>query len=85
MKSQTLALAIAVATYVPCFALAQSVDQLLADRALLNAELDRCEQLGMASIDERGARWRDKRKTSDFSELERLTRRGRRMFSHHIQ
>ena len=31
---------------------AQSVDQLLADRALLNAELDRCKQLGMASVDD---------------------------------
>ena len=52
MKSQTLALAIAVATYVPCFALAQNADQLVADRALLNAELDRCKQLGMASVDD---------------------------------
>lgn len=31
---------------------AQTVDQLLADRALLRAELDRCKQLGMASNDD---------------------------------
>ncbi len=54
MKLQTLALAIAAAVFVPSLASAQSVDQLLGDRALLNAELERCKQLGMASVD--GAR-----------------------------
>ncbi len=52
MKSQTLALAIAAAVFVPSFASAQSVDQLLGDRARLNAELERCKQLGMASVDD---------------------------------
>jgi conjugative transfer region protein TrbK len=52
MKSQTLALAIAAAAFVPSFAPAQSVDQLLADHALLNSELQRCKGLGMASVDD---------------------------------
>lgn len=52
MKSQMLALAIAAAVFVPSFASAQNIDQLLADRGLLNAELERCKQLGMASIDD---------------------------------
>ena len=52
MNSHTLALAIAAAVLVPTFASAQGVDQLLADRALLNAELERCKQLGMASLDD---------------------------------
>jgi conjugative transfer region protein TrbK len=52
VKAPTLALAIAAAVLVPRFASAQSVDQLLGDRALLSAELERCKQLGMASVDD---------------------------------
>ena len=32
-------------------ALAQTVDQLVVDHTLLNAELKRCKKLGMASVD----------------------------------
>jgi conjugative transfer region protein TrbK len=52
MKSRTFALAIAAAAFAPNFAAAQSVDQLLADHALLNSELERCKQLGIASVDD---------------------------------
>jgi hypothetical protein len=37
---------------MPTFASAQNVDQLTADRVLLNAELERYKQLGMASVDD---------------------------------
>ena len=52
MKSRTFALAIAAAAFVPSFAPAQSIDQLLADHALLNSELERCKELGLASVDD---------------------------------
>jgi conjugative transfer region protein TrbK len=52
MKSRTLALAIAAAVLIPRFASAQSVDQLLADHALLNSEIERCKELGLASVDD---------------------------------
>jgi len=52
MKSRTFALAIAAAAFVPSFGSAQSVDQLLADHALLNSELQRCKGLGLASVDD---------------------------------
>jgi hypothetical protein len=35
---------------MPTFASAQNVDQLTADRVLLNAELERCKQLGVARL-----------------------------------
>jgi hypothetical protein len=39
---------------MPTFASAQNVDQLTADRVLLNAELERCKQLGVARLTTRG-------------------------------
>ena len=52
MKSQTLGMAIAAAVLMPTFASAQAVDQLMADRVLLNAELERRKQLGIACVDD---------------------------------
>jgi conjugative transfer region protein TrbK len=52
VKSQALGLSIAAAVPMPTFASAQNVDQLPADRVLLNGELERCKQLGMASVDD---------------------------------
>jgi hypothetical protein len=45
-------MAIAAAVLMPTFASAQTVDQLMADRVLLNAELERRNQLGIASVDD---------------------------------
>jgi hypothetical protein len=39
---------------MPTFTSAQNVDQLTADRVLLNAELERCKQLGMPRLTTRG-------------------------------
>jgi hypothetical protein len=50
--SRTLGLAIAAAVLMPTFASAQTVDQLIADHALLNAEFERCKKLRMASVDD---------------------------------
>ena len=52
MKSQTLGMAISAAVLMPTFASAQTVDQLMADRVLLNAELERRKQLGLACVDD---------------------------------
>ena len=52
MKSQTLGLAIAAAVVIPTFASAETVDQLMADRVLGNAELEPWKRLGMASVDD---------------------------------
>ena len=54
MKASVIVLTLDVAVIGPA-ALAQTVDRLRADRALLNAALERCKQLGMASVDD--ARW----------------------------
>lgn len=43
---------IAIVACSPIVASAQTVDQLVADHALLNTELDRCKQIGMASVDD---------------------------------
>ncbi len=51
MKAHLIAAAALFAS-APVAAFAQTVDQLVADHALLNAELDRCKQLGMASVDD---------------------------------
>jgi len=51
MKAHVIAAA-ALFVAAPVAAFAQTVDQLVADHALLNAELDRCKQLGMASVDD---------------------------------
>lgn len=51
MKAHVIAAA-ALFVAAPVAAFAQTVDQLIADHALLNAELDRCKQLGMASVDD---------------------------------
>ena len=52
MKVYLIAVAAALFAATPVAAFAQTVDQLVADHALLNAELDRCKQLGMASVDD---------------------------------
>jgi len=54
VKAAIIVLTLAVVVIGPA-ALAQTVDQLRADRAPLNAALERCKQLGMASVDD--ARW----------------------------
>ncbi|WP_342629750.1 putative entry exclusion protein TrbK-alt [Nguyenibacter vanlangensis] len=41
-----------LAIVAPMIASAQSVDALLKDHALLNRELDRCKQIGMAANDD---------------------------------
>ena len=51
MKSKIIA-ATAVVLVTASAAQAQTVDQLLADHALLGAELDRCKQMGIASTDD---------------------------------
>ncbi len=51
MKMHTVAVAVAISA-VPLTVSAQTIDQLVADHALLNAELDRCKQLGMTSVDD---------------------------------
>jgi type II secretory pathway component PulJ len=56
VKSQTLDLAMAAAVLMSIFASAQTVDQLMADRVLRNAELERCKQLGMASVQYAGCK-----------------------------
>jgi len=52
MKTHFIAAAAALAAIAPITASAQTVDQLVADHALLNRELDRCKQLGIASVDD---------------------------------
>ncbi len=52
MKAHVIATAAALFVAAPVAGFAQTVDQLVADHALLNAELDRCKQLGMASVDD---------------------------------
>jgi conjugative transfer region protein TrbK len=52
MKTSTIVLTMAAAVFSPCAASAQTVDQLMADHVLLNAELERCKQLGMASVND---------------------------------
>ena len=52
MKAFVITAAAAFLIVAPVAAIAQTVDQLVADHALLNAELDRCKQLGMASVDD---------------------------------
>ena len=52
MKVPVIAVAATLFSAAPVAAFAQTVDQLVADHALLNAELDRCKQLGMASVDD---------------------------------
>jgi conjugative transfer region protein TrbK len=52
MKASIVILTLTAAVISPSAASAQTVGQLMADRALLNAELDRCKQLGMASVDD---------------------------------
>lgn len=52
MKVYIIAAAAAVVAVAPIITFAQTVDQLVADHALLNTELDRCKQLGMASVDD---------------------------------
>ena len=52
MKVTVIAAAATLLAIVPATAFAQTVDQLVADHALLNAELDRCKLLGMASVDD---------------------------------
>jgi conjugative transfer region protein TrbK len=47
-----LAATVAIASAGMVAASAQSVDDLLKDRALLRSELERCEQMGMASNDD---------------------------------
>ena len=51
MKSKIIAATVVVLVAIPA-AQAQTVDQLLADHALLGTELDRCKQMGMASTDD---------------------------------
>ena len=53
MKATVIVLTLAVAVIGPA-ASAQTVDQPIADRPLLNAELERCKQLGKASVDDIG-------------------------------
>lgn len=52
MKMHTIVVAVALTAPVPLAASAQTVDQLVKNHALLNAELDRCKQLGMVSVDD---------------------------------
>lgn len=52
MTSRLIPAAVALAAFGAVAASAQTVDQLLADHALLNAELERCKQIGMASVDD---------------------------------
>ena len=52
MKAYTITAAAALFAVAPITTLAQTVDQLVADHALLIAELDRCKQLGMVSVDD---------------------------------
>ncbi len=52
MKIYVAVAVVAIAAAAPRIASAQTVDQLVADHALLNAELERCKQLGMASVDD---------------------------------
>jgi conjugative transfer region protein TrbK len=51
VKASIIVLTFSAAVIDPA-ASAQIVDQLLANQALLNAELERCKQLGMASVDD---------------------------------
>ena len=64
VKSQTLGMAIAAAVLMPTFASAQAVDQLMADRVLLNAELERRKQLGIACVDDARCRTERQAKTA---------------------
>lgn len=48
MNAKTISLVLIVSTTISAVA-AQTVDDLLKDHALLNRELDRCNQLGMES------------------------------------
>ena len=52
MTSRIAATSLAFALLGALAASAQTVDQLVANQALLNAELERCKQLGMASVDD---------------------------------
>ena len=52
MTSRIAATSLALAAICALDVSAQTVDQLVANRALLNAELERCKQLAMASVDD---------------------------------
>lgn len=49
MNAKTIAALLAISTTMAAAATAQTVNDLLKDHAVLNSELDRCNQLGMAS------------------------------------
>jgi hypothetical protein len=63
VKATVIVLTLAVAVIGPA-ASAQTVDQPIADRLLLNAELERGKQLGIASVDDARAARLDERKTN---------------------
>ena len=52
MTSRVVATSLAFAIFGALASSAQTVDQLVANHVLLNAELERCKQLGMASVDD---------------------------------
>lgn len=52
MRRHSVIACAALTVLVPLTASAQTVNQLVANHALLNAELNRCKQLGMASVDD---------------------------------
>jgi hypothetical protein len=63
VKATIIVLTLAAAVIGPAVS-AQTVDQLLADRARLNAEFERGKQLGIASVDDARAARLDERKTN---------------------
>ena len=78
MKAHIIAAAAALFAGAPVAVFAQTVDQLVADHALLNAELDRCKQLGMASVDDARC------KTARVAENKRFFRNGTTYTPHSV-
>ena len=52
MNAKPLLIVIIFAIATPAWAAAPTIDQLVANPTLLNAEMDRCEHLGMAANDD---------------------------------
>ncbi len=77
MKVHITAAVIAIVAGGPFVACAQTIDELVAHHALLNAEMDRCKQLGMASVDDARC------KTARAAETKRFFGNGQTTYTPH--
>lgn len=76
MKPQIIIATVVVLAIAPAVK-AQTIDDLLADHALLGTELDRCKQMGMASTDDARC------KTARAAEQKRFFGNGQSTYTQH--